>query len=300
VSERILVAGATGYLGRRLVPRLVAAGHVVTALVRGGAARAARLPHLAGARPVDTDVREATACREAAEGATAVVNLVGIVREGRGATFEEMHVGATRNLVAAAQAAGARRFLYVSAIGARADAPTLYWRTKAKAEAIVRGSGMEWMVLRPSIVFARDGEFFGILRQLTAVPLVPILGAGTSRMAPVRADDLADVQVAAFARPDAWRRVHEVAGPDAFTFEELVRRVARGLGRKIVCVHVPLALVRPALALLAPVEGWLPITRDQFAMLEEDSLADPAPVAAAFGVTVRPLDPIIDGKEDAP
>ncbi len=297
--ERVLVTGATGYLGRRLVLRLLASGRAVRALVRGGAEAAAAHPHLAGVEIAAGDLGDAAACRRAAEGVDTVIHLVGIIMERGRATFEAVHVEGTRTLVEAARGAGVRRLLYVSALGARADAPTAYWRTKARAEELVRGSGLAWLVLRPSLVLARDGEFYAVLRQLTAFPLVPVLGPGTSRLAPVRADDLAAIEVAALDHPEAWGRAHEVVGPEAVAFNELLRRVARGRGRKVMLVHVPLALARPLVSLLAAVLPSPPITPGQLAMLEEDSVADPADLKASFGVTVRSIDPILAGQEDA-
>ena len=296
-GETILVTGATGYLARRLVPRLRARGHTVRALVRGGAARVARdrtAAHLAGCDVADGDVTDAPSCRAAAEGCTAVVHLVGIIREKGQATFERVHAGGTRAIVDAARAAGLRRVLYVSAIGARPGAPSAYWRTKAAAEETVRGSGLEWIVLRPSIVLARDGEFFGLLRDLTALPVVPVLGAGTARLAPIAADDLAEIETRAFERPDAWNRVHEVCGPRAYPFDELVRLAgARGRGRSVALVHVPLAIARPLVAILGRLP-FSPVTSDQLAMLSEDSICDSGRIADAFGFAPRAVDDVFD------
>lgn len=292
-AERVLVAGASGYLGRRLVPRLLARGRRVRALVRGGAARAASLPHLAGCEIAAGDLSDAASCRRAAEGMDTIVHLVGIIRESGTATFESVHVDGTVALVQAARHAVARRFLYVSALGARPDSTGPYARTKAEAERIVRHSGLTWLILRPSIVFARDGEFYGILDRLTAVPLVPVLGSGRAPMSPVHADDLADIEANALDRPAAWNRAYTVCGPEAIPFVDLLRRVARGRRRAFVPVHVPLLLARPAIALAARLLPAPPITPDQLDMLEAGSTCDPGPVERAFGVTLRPVDDVL-------
>lgn len=296
----VLVAGATGYLGRRLVPRLLARGRPVRALVRGGAARAASLPHLRGCEIADGDLGDAASCRRAAEGVETVVHLVGILRETGRATFESVHVGGTVALVQAARHAGASRFLYVSALGARPDAPGPYFRTKAEAERIVRDSGLTWLVLRPSIVFARDGEFYAILDRLTRFGIVPVLGAGKAPMSPVRADDLAAIEANALDRPEAWNRAWDVCGPEAMPFTTLLRRVARGRGRPALLVHVPLALARPAVALAARLLPAPPITPDQLAMLEEGSACDAGPVARAFGVALAPVDDVLGDRPSPP
>jgi uncharacterized protein YbjT (DUF2867 family) len=287
--ERVLVAGASGYLGRRLVPRLLASGRTVRALVRGGEAAAARHPHLAGCEIADGDLADAASCRRAAAGVDTVIHLVGIIREEGTSTFEGVHVGCTVALVQAARHAGCRRFLYVSALGARPDGPSEYSRTKAEAERIVRDSGLTWLVLRPSIVLARDGEFHAILRRLTALPLAPVLGPGRAPFSPVHADDVADVQVAALDRPAAWNRAYDVVGPETMPFVTLLRRTARALGRAVLPVHLPLAIARPLVALAARILPAPPITPGQLAMLEEGSAGDPATVERAFGLTMRPL-----------
>jgi NADH dehydrogenase len=291
MAERVLVAGGTGYLGSRLVPRLVRTGRAVRVLARGDHGPK-------GAELVRGDLADPASLERALAGVDTVFHLVGIIKEGGGRTFRSVHVDGTRALVEAAAKAGVRRFLYVSAIGARPDAPTAYWRTKAEAEKIVRASGLSWIVLRPSIVFAPDGEIYKVLQQLTAFPIVPILGPGTSKLAPIRADDLADAEVAALDRPDAWNRVHEAAGPEALTFDELVRRVARARGKSVTLVHVPLALARPLVAVVSKLP-FAPITSDQLAMLSEDSVADPTALTAAFGVTPRSIEPLLDGRERA-
>jgi len=299
-GERVLVAGATGYLGRRLVPRLRARGRTVRALVRGGAARAAAFAHLAGCEIAEGEITDAAACRRAAVGADAIVNLVGIIREKGAATFEAIHVGGTRTLVEAGRDTGVRRFLYVSALGARPDAPSGYGRTKAEAERLVRESGLSWLVLRPSIVFARDGEFYAILDDLTATPLVPVLGAGRARLSPIHADDVADLQATAFDRPEAWNRAYEVCGPEAIPFVDLLRRVARGRGRKIALFHVPLVIARPAVRFMAKLLPDPPITPDQLVMLEEGSTCDRGPAEQAFGMRFRPVDDVLGDRATTP
>ncbi len=291
--ERVLVAGATGYLGRRLVPRLRATGRTVRVLVRGGAARAAAFPHLAGCEIAAGDLADAASCRRAAADVDTILHLVVIIRESAGATFESVHVGGTVALVQAARHAGARRFLYVSAIGARPDAPTAYWRTKAEAERIVANSGLTWLVLRPSLVLARDGEFYGVMKQLTAIPLVPLLGGGKTLIQAVHADDLAQVEAGALDHPAAWNRIVDVVGPEAIPFKVLLARTAKGLRRPVVFLPVPIALARPFVHLAAAVLPVPPITPGQLAMLAEDSVGDPDDVLRLFGVRVRPIDDVL-------
>ena len=292
-ADRILVAGATGYLGRRLVSRLVARGLTVRALVRGGAARAAALLELAGAEIAEGHLGDPDSLERALGGCRTVVHLIGILRERGLQSFEAVHVGGTTALVQAARASWCERILYVSALGARLDSFSAYARTKAEAEELVRRSGLSWLVLRPSIVLAREGEFYGILRRLVSFPIVPVLGPGTSLLQPIVADDLAAIEVQAMFRPAVWNRAYDVAGPRAYPFVELVRATARGLGRPAFLVHVPLVLARPAAALAAWALTDPPITPGELRLLEEGGTCDPEPAARAFGVTLQPIDGVL-------
>jgi len=205
-------------------------------------------------------------------------------------------------MLAVAKAAGIRRYLHMSALGTRPGARARYHQTKWRAEEAVRGSGLTWLVLRPSIVLARDGEFYRILKRLTAVPLVPVIGPGTNRLAPILADDMAMVEVEALTRPAVWNRAHDIAGPRAYEFKDLLARVAQGLGRPILRLHVPVGLVRPVVDLMArlgPLARLAPITPGELAMLREDAVADPATVEREFGVRLRPVDAVFEGREAA-
>jgi uncharacterized protein YbjT (DUF2867 family) len=181
----------------------------------------------------------------------------------------------------------------LSAIGSDREGSTAYFRTKGLAEDLVRASGLEWLIVRASIVLGERGEFLRILRDLVKpLPLVPLPGGGRFRIQPVLVDDVALAVSAAIEKKEAWNRQLGLCGPKAFEFRELLRRVA-GQRRRIY-VPLPWPLMR-AIAILG--EALLPnppINRDELAMLALGSSCDPAPLEALLGIRMRPVDPLLE------
>ena len=283
----VLVTGGTGFVGRAVVGALVRHGHRVRCLVRPGSERL--LPREAGIEPVSGDVTNPSGLGDAARGVDAVVHLVGIIRESppRGVTFERLHTQATEHLLAAARAGGVRRFVHMSALGTRHDARSRYHRTKWAAEQAVRGSGMDWTIFRPSVIFGPGDGFVTLLARLVRwCPVVPVIGDGQNRFQPVAVDDVAEGFARALDRPASTGQVFEVGGPRAYTFDELLDEVGRALGRRRVPkLHHPVALVAPVVTVLQALP-FFPLTSDQLRMMREGSTCDPEPFARAFDLTL--------------
>jgi len=288
---KVLVTGGTGFVGHGVIEALARAGHQVRALARPGSE--GRLPQDLDLETAPGDVTEPQGLDRAAAGVEAVVHLVGIIREfkDRGITFERLHHQATRNVLAATRAAGVGRYLHMSALGARPDSVSAYHRTKAAAEAEVRASGLDWTIFRPSIIFGpRDLSLNTFAAQLRKSGLFPVIGSGQYRLQPVALETVAAGFAAALDRPAAVGQSFDVTGPEAFTFDELIRLLGRVLGVKVRLIHLPVGPVRLAARLL----GWwarFPLTEPQLDMLLEGSAAD----GSAFYKTLE-LTPI--GLED--
>ena len=292
MAEAVLVAGAGGYLGSAVVAALRARGREVVALVRS-ARRAAARPALAGVKLREGDLLRPATLAGAAEGVESVIHLVGILRERGAQTFQALVVEGTEALLAEAQRAGARRFLYVSALGADPADAVAYFRTKGRAEDLVRASGLEWLVLRFAIVLGRGGEFLEILRRLAASPLVPLPGGGRVPLQPIHLADAAEMMARAGERSALWGRTWCACGPRPLELRELVRRVAGG---PRLYLPVPWALARGGAAVLRLLPAP-PVTPDELAMLARGSVCDPGPAATAFGIALRGVEELLAGTE---
>jgi len=284
--HRVFVTGGTGFVGRAVIQALRAEGHIVRCLVRRGSEPA--LKGLEAIERVEGDVLARRALDDAMSGCDAIVHLVGIIREhpARGVSFERLHVGATENVLAAAGAAGVRRFLHMSALGTRPNARARYHETKWRAEEAVRSSGLDWTILRPSIIYGPGDGFVTLLARLVRrLPVVPVIGSGTARLQPVPVSVVAEGFARALDQAGSVSQTYEVGGPDAHTLNEILQLIAGVLKRrKLRTVHIPIPVMR-RLALVFGSLPFFPVTADQLLMLEEDNICDPNPFYGAFGLS---------------
>jgi len=286
---RIAVTGASGFVGRHVTTLLAGRGHQVRALVRRDdpGRAAAALP----AERTPGDLADPAALAALTRGADVIVHLVGIIVEAGAATFEAVHVEGTRRLLTAAREAGVRRFVHMSAVGAR-DEPgaTRYHRTKWRAEELVRSSGLSHAIFRPSIISGPENRPIRTLARLHRwSPLVPVFGDGGFAMQPVWIGDVALAFALAAERP-ALSGVFELGGPATLTYEEFVRAIGRAAGHPRPLVHVPLAVARAAAAALGVMGPLAPLTLDQLQMLVEGSATPANALESTFGIWALPFD----------
>lgn len=277
----ILITGGTGFVGRHLIARLHQQGKQVRAL--------ARSPHdVPGAEPVQADITDTAAVGQAARGCQAVIHLVGILRERRGTSFRRVHVEGTRSVIEACREAEVPRLLHMSALGARPNARSRYHGTKWRAEELVRESGLETTIFRPSVIFGGGGSFLPQIRSLVRrAPIVPIPGGGMSLIQPIWVEDVVSCFVGALGRPETVGRTYELGGPETYGFEQLIDLVAESEGVELVKLHLPIPLLRPAVAVLSRVIPRFPLTSDQLTMLLEDNACDITEMRETFGVEPR-------------
>jgi uncharacterized protein YbjT (DUF2867 family) len=287
---RVLVTGATGFVGPHVVHALRARDLAVRALVRKPA-RASRLAAW-GAELATGDVTDPASLHAAFDGVDTVVHLVAIIK-GRPADFERVMTEGTRNVVAVAQEAGAQRFVLASALGLdeRSKDAVPYFAAKWEMERAVRESGLDHVILRPSFVFGRDGGVLPTFVRLARLaPLTPIIGSGKQRLQPIWIEDLAEYYALAIDKPEATNRTFELGGPDAVTWNEFWQRLKRVLGVRRPSVHVPFGVMRAQATLTERLPG-APVSRDQLTMLKlGDNVVNDPSAAETFELQLVPLD----------
>jgi uncharacterized protein YbjT (DUF2867 family) len=288
--QRIFVTGGTGFVGKALVRALLAHGFLVRCLVRPGSET-----DLKGFESIDRvsgDVLKPAGLVDYAEGCSAIVHLVGIIREhrARGVTFGRLHVQATKNMLALARDAGIARYVQMSALGTRPDAQSGYHRTKWRAEEAVRASGLDWTIFRPSIIFGPGDEFVSALATLIRrLPVVPVLGDGRYRMQPIAVEHVAEGFARCLTKPASIGQTYEAAGPTPYAFIQLLDEIGAALGRpRVRKLKVPLGLVKTTTRLLQWAPGY-PVTMDQIIMLEEESVTDPRRFYADLDLRPEPF-----------
>jgi uncharacterized protein YbjT (DUF2867 family) len=287
----ILVTGGTGFIGPHVVHTLRATGTPVRALVRDPAS-AGRLTSW-GVEPATGDVTDPASLRGACEGVDAVIHLVAIIK-GRPADFERVMSQGTRDLVAAAQEAGVRRFVLASALGLDEQTKDAvpYFRAKWEMERAVRESGLEHVIFRPSFVFGRDGGVLPtFIRLARLAPVTPIIGPGTQRLQPIWVEDLADYYARATTEQAAANRTFDLGGPEAVSWNDFWERLKRVLGVRRLSVHVPFGAMRVQATLTERLPG-APVTRDQLTMLElgDNVVTDTDAAVETFQLPLVPLD----------
>jgi uncharacterized protein YbjT (DUF2867 family) len=284
----VLVTGANGFLGRRVVAALQAQGKPVRGLVRS----LDQADGLEGVELVEGDVTQPETLAPAVAGADAVIHLVAIL-QGRPEEFDRVIGDGTRNVVEAAREAAVRRFVYVSALGTneRTRDTVPYFRGKWNAEQAVLGSGLEYVILRPSFVFAADGGAFPLFARLARrAPVTPIVGAGTQRIQPIWIDDLTEFVTRSVDEPAAANGTFDLGGPDQVEWNEFWPRLKQALGVRRPSLHVPMALMRAQAPLLERLPKP-PVTRNELLMLEAgDNTGDVRPALEVFGLPLVPLD----------
>jgi uncharacterized protein YbjT (DUF2867 family) len=274
----ILLTGATGVVGNRLLPLLLQQGEEVRCLVRD--------PRRLGPNRVRVqlslaDLGDPRGLRHAVRGADTVIHLASAIRDQPPRRLEEINALGTYRLLRAAERAGVRRFVFFSAIGARRHQRTRFFRSKALAEELVSESELETTVLAPSIVYDHDDDWVRLMRRLALLPLLPIPGSGRATFQPIWADDAARATLAALEQEPGR---YELAGPERLTLNQIARLIAEATGRSRPALHVPLPFVRSSLIWLRRLFG-----ESAFATWEEAELLEVPMISPGGERDVRKL-----------
>ncbi|MFQ5817505.1 MAG: SDR family oxidoreductase [Terriglobia bacterium] len=289
----ILLTGATGFVGSHMVEALRAAGQPVRCLVRSR--EKATQQGLSAAERVEGDILRPETLPAACAGIEKVIHLVGIILERGQQTFERVHYQGTGNVVAAAKQAGVKRFVHMSALGARSDPrATAYHRTKWKAEQEVINSGIPYVILRPAIIYGpRDGFVTQMVDMIEKAPVIPIVGTGEYPLQPIFINNVCQAFVGALTNEKATNKILELGGPEALAYEKVIDAIAAAIGVNKKKIHLPFPFMRLNAAVLEtflPLVGATPpVTRAQLQMLREGSTCDVRPALETFHLRLVPF-----------
>jgi uncharacterized protein YbjT (DUF2867 family) len=293
MEAMLLLTGATGSIGSRLLPLLLERGEDVRCLVRE--------PRRLGERRVDVQIAlgdlgemsDPYLVRQALRGVDTVIHLAATIRDQPPHRIEELNGLATVRLLRAAERSGVKRFVFFSALNAFATQRTRFFRAKWQAEQAVRSSALETTVFSPSIVYDHSDPWVTLLRRFSFLPVMPVSGEGQARFQPIWAADAARCVVAALDRDGRDR--YELAGPETLSYDEMSDLVSRVAGRPRPLVHLPLPLVRSGLIGLRSIFGeavfatWEEAELMEVAMLSERGTAD----AEDLGVMPRRMGDVL-------
>ncbi|TRO95972.1 complex I NDUFA9 subunit family protein [Glycocaulis profundi] len=303
-DEMITLFGGSGFVGRYVARALAKAGYRVRVATRN--------PHLAyflkpmGAvgqiQLVQANVRDADSVARAIDGAWGVVNLVGILSEGGRQTFAALQARGAGAVAQAARDAGIERFVQISAIGADADSPSKYARTKAEGERLVREALPGAVILRPSIVFGTEDGFYNKFADMARfTPALPLIGGGKTRFQPIHVADVAAAAVSALENPAHRGRTFELGGPRTYSFKEVLEYITATIQRPRLLAPLPFP-VAGAIGAAGEMAAALPfvqapLTRDQVEMLKSDNVVgaggEGLGTIADFGITPATVESIV-------
>ena len=297
----VTVFGGTGFVGRQVVRSLAKQGWRVRVGARnvGRGYRLRMLGDVGQIEVVQANIRDAASVDRALDGAEACVNLVGVLYESGRQGFATLHAEAAGAIAQAAAARGITSFVQMSAIGADADSPSKYARTKAAGEAAVRAALPSAVILRPSIIFGAEDAFFNRFAGLTTFsPALPLIGGGHTRFQPVFVGDVAAAVAKVLGDSDAAGRTSELGGPTVYSFRDLLAFILRETGRARLLVPVPWFAAK-ILGVIGDVQAAVPIippqlTSDQVESLRADNVvSEGAAGLAELGIEPRAVEAIV-------
>jgi NADH dehydrogenase len=292
--EKVTVFGGTGFLGRRIVARLLGRGLEVRVASRGSVTGVSPAPAGGKLTAVRADVRDTTSVVAAVSGVQGVVNAVGLYVEHGAATFHAIHVEGAGKVADACRRAGVERLVHLSGIGADATARSAYVRCRGEGEAAVRQAFDQATILRPSVMFGSDDGFLNTLLALVRrLPAIPLFGQGETKLQPVFVEDVAEAAVRILIRDAQPAELYALGGSQVYSYRQLLELVMGHAGRRPRLVPLPFA-IWDSLALAASLLPTPPLTEGQVSLMKQHNTAPPdLPGLDSLGIEPTPLTEIL-------
>jgi NADH dehydrogenase len=295
-SHRTAVLGGSGFIGRYVVKRLAVRGDIVPVGCRNPAEATFLRPMgpVGQVEILKVEIDDQALLPALLAGNDAVVNCAGILRESGSQSFERVHHVGPALLARFAREAGVERFVHISAIGADSRSPSAYARTKAAGEYAVRDAFPTVTILRPSVVFGQEDQFFNRFAAMAMLsPVLPLIGGGETRFQPVYVGDVADAVIKCLDDPATAGRTYELAGPRTYRFRELLELLLREIRRKRWFIDLPFGVAELQAKLMSVLPNP-PLTPDQVELLKRDNVVSPGALTlSSLGITPTTVEAIL-------
>jgi uncharacterized protein YbjT (DUF2867 family) len=283
---KIAVLGGAGFVGSHIVKQLTADSHTVRVITH----RRQPPNRVAGVEYVEGAITNEESLVAGFTGCQAVVHAVGIIIESGTATHENIVVQGTANVVSACRRAGVPSVIFISALGTGTNSQSRYHKAKFSAEQSIESSGISYVIFRPSVIYGREDKFINMLvSMIRYLPVVPVVGDGNYLLQPIFVDDLAAMVSQSISQPHAHNRSYTAAGPESFTFRELLTVIKKTIGKRRANIYLPISVLRIVAGIAEKILTLPPITRDQLLMLDEGNSGDIAETVKTFGVHPRKM-----------
>ena len=272
--HRVTVFGGSGFLGRAIVESLVVAGIAVRVAVRNPAN--ANIPEGRGSdseiEAIYANIRDETSVAQAMDGCDAVINAVGLYVERGTETFEAVHEAGALNVAHQCTAQDIGRLIHISGIGADLNSESSYVRSRAKGELLATDVFPRITIFRPSVLFGPDDKFLNTFAKLIrASPVLPLFGAGRTKLQTVYVGDVAQAACKALQNPGTRGKTYELGGPQAYTYRELIELIQSRINKRLLLLPLPF-LAWESMAALVSVLPVPPLTRGQVALMKRDNV----------------------------
>lgn len=288
----ILVTGAAGYVGNNLVRRLAQRGQPVRAMVHNVEKASRRLVDIKDkVEIVQGDISDRESLKRLITGVSAAIHLVAVAIEKGGQTYEDVNYQGTVNVVDAAEAAGVKRFIYMSQNGAAPDHWSRFLRSKGRAQQYVTSSSLQWTVLRPSVIFGQQDEFVNsIARMVRLTPLIfPNIGGGKALFQPVSVHDVVEATVRCLSDDGTIGKIFELGGPETLSLETIEKRIFRAMGVRRRLFPAPTWLLKPAVFIMEKTLPGAPVNLSLLGLLKQPNVVEDNALMSYFNHDPRPF-----------
>lgn len=274
-QKLMLVLGATGFLGKFVIDKMIAADYPLRVVTRGGADWQNSIVSTLRHKGVDViigDITDQEIVEKAVEGTSAIVNMAGCFLESRDGAYDEVNVDLVDQLAELGTAAGVQRVIHVSCLGARRDADCRYFKTKWDGEEIVRNSKQYWTIFRPSFIFGKRFPFLEHLKPIITFKLfLPMIGGGTNSIQPVFVEDVADCIVQSIYKRDCVGKSFDLVGPDDYSMLELLEMTRRAMDIGGPTMNLPSQFSGKTMNMMAKALPRSILTNDLAGMMSDDA-----------------------------